>query len=156
MDRVKRGGYAALIEAAYQAIPEPLHRLIHPAFFCGTDPIFAGLHSYEDASYDRSYRDTAHVAYAFNINGPAERRRVTVVMPELIDLEELLHELGHVLHQSLDFDHIAVPVTWYAEDDQYEAFAEAFISWLVPGYADRPDDATLALFGDLVWPTLVP
>jgi hypothetical protein len=47
MDRVKRGRYAALIEAAYQAIPESMHRLIHPAFFCGTDPTFAGLHSYE-------------------------------------------------------------------------------------------------------------
>lgn len=61
MDRVLAGGYSAAIEAAYRMIPDPLHHRIRPHFLCGTDPLFAGLHSYRDASYGRSYSDTIHV-----------------------------------------------------------------------------------------------
>jgi hypothetical protein len=57
-----------------------------------------------------------------------------------------VHELGHVLDESLGFTVAAEPVTWYTRDNRAEAFAKAFASWLIPGYADRPDPAVGDLF----------
>lgn len=55
----------------------------------------------------------------------------------------LVHELGHVLDETLGFTTHADPVSWYARGDRQEAFAEAFTAWLIPGYADRPDADTI-------------
>jgi hypothetical protein len=153
MDRVKAGGYTPLIEAAYSIVPMELHHLIQADFLCGTDPLFAGLHGYGDASYGRSYTDTMHVAYPHHQGGLAKaHRRTTVVIPgpaKEVQVKHLVHELGHVLHESLAWDHDATPVSRYAETNWCEAFAEAFTSWLIPGYAARPDDATVAYFDSM-------
>lgn len=150
MDRVRPGGFAALIEAATSAMPAGIRDLVRPHFLCGVDPVFAGLHEYGDASYGRSYREIAHVAYPVHQYGrPRADRRTTVVLPRLVKVEACIHELGHVLDERLGFQHCAQPVTWYAEDNRAEAFAEAFASWVLPGYAHRPDEATLALFESL-------
>jgi hypothetical protein len=155
-------GYRALIEAAYEMVPAGMHRLIRPHFLCGVDPVFVGLHCYEDASFGRSYRSTAHVAYEFHQPGMARaHRRTTVVLPERPEalwVRTVVHELGHVLDASLGFVHMAVPVGAYAGTNRYEAFAEAFAAWALPaghGYGllkDRlygTDRATVALFDDL-------
>lgn len=154
MNRVKAGGYSALIEAAYRIVPQEIHPLIQPDFLCGTDPLFAGLHGYTDASYGRSYTDTMHVAYPHHQTGLAKaHRRTTVVIPNQpkeLRVEHVVHELGHVLHETLAWEHVAEPVTWYAEGNWCEAFAEAFTSWLVPGYAKRPADRDLAYLNALL------
>lgn len=170
MNRVKPGGYAELIAAAMAVIPEPLHRLIRPHYLCGTDPGFAGLHRASSASLGRSYSDTWHVVYpAHQTLAAARNRRTTVVVTDVIDdapwvrekfghhhpLAMMVHELGHVLDESLRFEHDAVPVTAYAENDRYEAFAEAFTAWLIPSYLPSygssavVDGATVALFNEL-------
>ena len=170
MNRVKPGGYTELISAAYALIPESMHRLIQPHFLCGTDPGFAGLHRYSSASYGRAYSDTWHVVYpAHQIRPAASDRHTTVVLTDVIDdapwvrekfghhhpLAMMVHELGHVLDESLRFEHDAAPVTAYAETDRREAFAEAFTAWLIPshlpsyGSSAHIGDATVALFDEL-------
>lgn len=154
MIRVRSGGYAALIEAAYDRIPQPLHPMVQADFLCGADPLFVGLHQFQDASYGRSYSSTMHVAYPFHQMGLAKcHRRTTVVIPEAaktVWVEHVVHELGHVLHESLEFEHDASPVSWYGETNRYEAFAEAFTSWLIPGYGKVPDARTRAYFEALI------
>jgi hypothetical protein len=150
MDRVASHDFVPAISEAHRLIPKRLHRLVASDFLCGCDPIFAGLHPHTDANYDRSYRDTAHCAYPFHQAGlPKTRRRTTVVLPSPVDPEVVVHELGHVLHESLRFEPDCSPVSWYAETDEFESFAESFTAWLVPGYAERPDLETITLFESL-------
>lgn len=161
LDRIK-AGYSELIQAAYNIIPATLHDKIRPDFLCGTDPIFAGLHEFETSVDTRSLRNTAHVAYTFHQTGISKsNRRTTVVLPDnTIGLPRdseytvpfMVHELAHVLHCELNFDHDAEPVTKYAKTNKYEAFAEAFTSWLLPWYTPwmRPDDKTIAYFEGLI------
>lgn len=170
MNRVKPGGYAELISAAFALIPERMHSLIRPHVLCGTDPGFAGLHRFTSASYGRSYSNTWHVAYPHHQIAPAARdRRTTVVVTDVIDdapevfsrfgfhrpVAAMVHELGHVLDESLRFEHDAKPVSGYAGTDRFEAFAEAFTAWLIPSYTAScgsgsvVDGATAALFSDL-------
>lgn len=171
MNRIKPGGYVELIIAAYALIPESMHRLIRPHILCGTNPGFAGLHRYQSASYARSYANTWHVVYpAHQILPAAQDRHTTVVVTDVIDkapwvrqkyghhvpVAALVHELGHVLDESLGFEHDAIPVTKYACEDRCEAFAEAFTAWLIPSYTASygsnvtVDTATAALFEQLV------
>lgn len=158
MNRLAPGGYSALVEAAYGLIPARLHHLIQADWLTGVDPVFAGLHDYLDMSYGRSYRTTAHVAYDFHQLLPTARRRTTVVMPSLVAVRTLVHELGHVLHERLRFEPSPQPVTEYAATDRFEAFAEAFAAWALPlghSYGAAKDQlyegdrATVALFEGL-------
>lgn len=134
-------------------IPASLHRLVACDIFAGADPVFAGLHRFEDMSYDRSYRDVEHVCHPEHLShGSRPDRRLTVVLPRVPPLDNLIHELGHVVDYHLQLCHQAEPVSWYGGTNRSEAFAEAWTSWLVPGYADRPDAATLDLFERLAAP----
>jgi len=87
-------------------------------------------------------------SYAHNQTHLCEKR-TTIVLPRLLPIDYPIHELGHVFDEVLDWSHNADPVTNYAETNDAEAFAEAFTSWLIPGYAKRPDDRTFALFTEL-------
>lgn len=170
MERIKAGGYTELITTAYTLIPQPMHRLIRPHILCGTDPGFAGLHRYTSASYGRSYADTWHVTYPKQQILPAlQDRHTTVVIPHATDdapwvyrryghhrpIAGIIHELGHVLDETLRFEHNATPVTAYAHTNRREAFADAFTAWLIPSYlpsygSTTPvDPATTALFEHL-------
>jgi hypothetical protein len=158
VNRVAAGGYSELIEAAYRLVPRRLHDLIRPHFLTGVDPVFAGLHGYQRASYGRSYRSIPHVAYGWHQRLLAAQRHTTVVLPSLARVSIVVHELGHVLHERLGFEPEPEPVTWYGQTDTGEAFAEAFAAWALPfghGYGaakdqlyerDRP---TVALFDGL-------
>lgn len=122
------------IKYALSRIPKELHGKLGCDWFIGCDPIQYGLHDLEECTYGRSYRDTAHVMLPHNptnykiIMGKAP----TVVIPELLKPEFIIHELGHVLDYHLGLQHRLTPVTWYAETNRQEAFAEAFTQWCFP------------------------
>lgn len=148
--RIHGTGWREAIDVAHSVIGRRImSRLGHVQYVCGVDPLFAGLHA-----YDVSYRDTAHCCYPHHLDGPADRRVTTVVMPNRVGpwtAHIIVHELGHALDQTIGFGHTATPVTEYAKTNRQEAFAEAFTSWRWPGNGyERPDDATLALFGGLL------
>jgi hypothetical protein len=100
----------------------------------GCDPLFIGLHSFSEASDRRSYKETAHVAYEWHLNGPRNSRRTTMVLPtdRNIDPRVIVHEFGHVLHQKLHFVKGLAPVTRYATTNNDECFAESFAAWINP------------------------
>lgn len=145
MERITSHAYVPAIERAFQLIPEGLHRWLGADFLVGVDPVFVGLHRFVDASYGRTYNETAHVAYPEHQMDtiPKSRRVSTVVLPTLgynSSVETVVHELGHVFHWNFDHcDTDTVPVSWYAETNSMESFAEAFTAWVIPGYAEKQD-----------------
>ncbi len=150
MNRNTCTGYATLIGYSLDLLPEEiLNRVIYAHFLTGVDPIYVGLHHYVDTKDNRSYRTTAHVAYPFHQCLSKDLRHTTIVLPRLVSPCGLIHELGHVLDENLGFSHLSKPVTEYAKVDRYEAFAEAFTSWLFGGYGKAPDEKTQYLLDSL-------
>ena len=147
MYRVTGLGYSELISYAFGIIPKGIvDKIRYTHFLCGVDPVYVGLHSYVDTKDNRSYCNTAHVAYPYHQSLPKYLQHTTVVLPNLVSLDVIVHELGHVLDESLGFRHTAEPVTEYAKVDRGEAFAEAFTSWLFWGYGKDIDKSTEYLF----------
>ncbi len=150
MDRDTGFGYSELISYAFSIIPKGIvDRVRYTHFLCGVDPIYAGFFDNEKTVDGRSYRDTACVAYPYHQKIDKSLRHTTIILPNLIPLAHVIHELGHVLDESLKFNHIAEPVTEYAKTDRGEAFAEAFTSWLFWNYGKEVDGATKYLFESL-------
>jgi len=155
MQRITEMVYATAIGKAFDLLPSTIEaRLRHVHFFTGTDPVYAGLHNYEDIGDGRSFRDTAHVLFAGH--GIDKQKRTTVVLPVLDDAKPyvVVHELGHCLDEVLGFEHIAFPVNDYARTNRQEAFAEAFAAeyfWLGEKEEDifQSDKATQYLFEEL-------
>ena len=77
-------------------------------------------------------------------------RQTTVVLPYLAPPVAVIHELGHVLDEVLDFSHVALPITEYAKVNEAEAFAEALVGWLFED-SGEPDEETRCLFESLAW-----
>jgi IrrE N-terminal-like domain len=158
VNRAKPGGYSQTIDYIRRCIPKRIDEQIRTDWFCETDPIFAGLHNFEDIPSDgRSYRNTAHTVWPEHQLGPRDRKQMTIVLPKDCkhDWYTVLHELGHVLHHRLGNEHVARPVTDYAETNHREAFAEAFSTWII-GASRHPacryeliDKPTLVLFDGL-------
>lgn len=153
MTRIASQAFAELIGRAL-AVAKRFTDAVGPVeFLTGVDPVFAGLHSYSLISDGRSYRETAHCVYPEHINGPADRRVTTIVLPVLVHPGNVVHELGHALDRRLGFNHLAVPVSKYALTNRREAFAEAFEARLYY-YGDQgaanADRATVSLFDSLV------
>jgi len=147
MYRVTGFGYSELISYAFSIIPKGIvERIRYTHFLTGVDPIYAGLFGYELVEDGRSYRNTACVAYPYHQRIDKSLRHTTIILPNLILLAHVIHELGHVLDESLGFRHMAEPVTEYAKVDRGEAFAEAFTSWLFWGYGKDIDKSTEYLF----------
>ena len=140
MTRIRAQRFAPPIAATVDILGSLWDWLPPVRFVAGVDPLFMGLHGYGDTSYGSSYRTTAHTCYPWHLSALRSRRCVTVVLPEVETVETVIHELGHVADYRLGFDHIAVPVTRYAETNRREAFAEAWTSWLIPGYTMPVDD----------------
>lgn len=150
MNRLPAHRYAPDIARALHVTRRFARHMGTPDFLCGVDPVFAGLHDYIDTSDGRSYRDTAHCVHEMHQQHmPRARRRTTIVLPQPRHAVVIVHELGHALDEALGFPHIAQPVSDYARTNRWEAFAEAFTSWLFWGYADDPDPETAALFASL-------
>jgi hypothetical protein len=149
MNRLVSAVFAEAIGEALAVIPEPVvERLRHVHFLTGTDPLFAGLHTYAVAEDGRSFGDTAHCSYAHN----SADRTTTIVIPVPLEPHLIVHELGHALDEALNWAHRVVPVTDYARVNRYEGFAESFVAWLY-WYGDQDaflgDRATRALFDRL-------
>ena len=128
-------------------------RVGYADFFCGASPVFAGLHNYVDADDGRPYSQTAHALFIMHQwLLPRTLRVPTVVLPNLVEPETVVHELGHILHEALAFEPAATPVTEYAKTNRWEAFAEAFTAWLGwygPDVRGAVDERTATLFAAL-------
>lgn len=135
-----------LAEEVYEAHQHPkiisLQAILAtPDYFCGIDPIYAGLHSNESSNDGvRSRRVTAHVHLpkALWCSNPV------VVLPHKDDQSQhvVWHELGHVLEIRLRARDYPLPsfnaVCAYAQTSYAEEFACAFHSWLLPDwFADQ-------------------
>jgi hypothetical protein len=126
------------IEGAFRPLPDALRaRLEHVDFFCGADPVAAGLTPVETSDDGRSFREIAYCDYLQNqLHLPADRRRTTIVLPteRAANIWTVRHELGHVLHELVGWFGPVRPLTEYAASNRYEAFAEAFCAWREPRY----------------------
>jgi len=161
LERITSYQFTELIESGFALIPEEISkRLKHVHFFTGTDPVYAGLFDDKSTKDGRSYRDTWCCSYPWNQT--VEDKRTTIVMTDLLlDYPKALrpaivvHELAHCLHEVLDFEPLAKPVTKYAQTDEFEAFADAFTLWVFPEYdrfyelINKVDDEMIALFSQL-------
>ena len=134
MDRLVDYSYSSAIGYAFGLLPDSIsNKLRYIHFLTGTDPIYAGLHSYSNTKDNRSYRDTAHVVYPWHCLRKNEA--TTIVLPLLSDASPytIIHELGHCLDEILGFRHTALPINKYAKTNRREAFAESFTAqyfWL--------------------------
>ena len=133
MERVTTWEHNPAILEARQRIPQRLWDRAPFHLFTG-DPVFAGVHRFEQTGDGRSYRETAHCCYRSH----TADRMATVVLPEGREnrgVMTVVHEFGHVLHETVGFWPWAGAVSDYAERNVYEAFAEAFCLWVMPEYA---------------------
>ena len=137
------------LEWAFDNIPRRVLSVTGwPDIFMG-NPVYAGLHSFRDIPGGRSYEQTAHCAHEHAIDGPADRRRTTIVLPSPAHPVTVVHELGHVLHERLRWDWSAVAVDDYGRTDVFEAFAQAFTFWILDPENElepRIHDRDLAFF----------
>lgn len=145
IERIPNRKYGAAIAHALGFIPDRImHRLAGVRIFAGSDPIFAGLHGFENISDGRSYRHTAHCCYPWHFDRPRADRVTTIVLPceRATRPAVVVHEMGHALHHAVDLDYEAVPVSDYGATNHREAFAEAFAAWVLPlghGYGAAKD-----------------
>jgi Mlc titration factor MtfA (ptsG expression regulator) len=138
---------------------EPLFDATH--FFCGVDPVFAGLHTYGEAADGRAFNQTAHyVARKHQFERDVADRHPTIVLPLLANASPgtIIHEFGHALDDALDYRHApTVPLNDYAATNVFEAFAESFVAWFErPSPLPERDPTADALFTainrlDLLW-----
>jgi len=158
--RIHTRGAREAISEAFRIVDRFSNAIGPVEFVVGVDPVFAGLHSFDDTADDladdRSFRNVSHCCYPWNIDGPADRRCTTIVLAPgeyNMSVPTIVHELGHALHCQMGFSHAPEPVTDYAETNRYEAFAEAFTTYLFYGYGDEDvlngDHSTLRLFEGL-------
>lgn len=125
MERLTSYEYSNAISFAFGLLPiriANMFRGVH--FFTGTDPVYAGLHKYEDTDDGRSYRNIAHACYPHHIIDES----LTIILPTLEDAKPyiVIHELGHILDYLMHFSHNALPINDYAKTNRREAFAESF------------------------------
>jgi hypothetical protein len=113
--------------------------LLATDWLSGGDPVWKGIHEFDDTGDGRSFRDTAHCIYPFHAASPG-RDLPMVIMPEPVDWWVVVHELGHVIDYHMGFTRTCEPCTEYARTDRMEAFAEAFTAYCSVGYADISAD----------------
>lgn len=130
MKRLTDYAFNESISYAFSCLPDYISDALRDThFFCGADPIFAGLHKYRTLSDDRSLREWAHITWGPYLSVPKSEKISTIVLPKLVEPLVVIHELGHALHEKIRFNLVPKPVTWYATTDKYEAFAEWFTSY---------------------------
>lgn len=124
-----------LVKTALDLLPESIRDLVSNVdVLSEVDPNFAGLHSFTNANYGRQYKDVAHVTYPHHqLHRGRPNRKTTIFLPkENIEIKTIVHELGHVLDEKLKFSIDTKPITWYANTDRFESFAESFTAWVLP------------------------
>lgn len=150
MNFIANDSWREALSSAKNLIPSGLHKYLGCDFIIGKDTFALALYCSGfddvDTADGRAYSETCHVAFDYHT---VDRRNVMVLPGAKGRLRTAVHEFGHVLHwQSGYWESPAqiVGVSKYGRTDYLEAFAEAFTSWLIPGYADRPDDRILTYF----------
>lgn len=122
------------ITYALESIPVYLHKYIQCDLFEGKSPLNI-IHDFEDTDDGRSLADIAHVVF----EGWSFDKRRTMVLPIPEEQWVIVHEFGHVIHDSLfklnNFD--LIPCTSYAKTHYIEIFPEAFCSWIFPWYGRK-------------------
>lgn len=162
MNRLVDLGFREPISTAWARLTPALQdRLQHVHFLTGSDPFYVGLHLETPGSPRHytfadgktvAYADLAHCSYPHHQEHLSRNdRRTTVVLPNWHRYKDpvsvVVHELGHALHESVGWDWIAEPVTDYARENRYEAFAEAFEETVMATpIAPLVDELTRALF----------
>jgi len=152
MERIVNAEFAELIRYAIDILPPKIwQRISYVHFLTGTNPVYAGLHDgINTIGDDRKLSGIAHCVYPEGQILPKYLRQTTVVLPVMEQPCEVVHELGHVLDEALDFSHFALPITDYAKVNNAEAFAEALVGWLFEDCGE-PDEETRCLFEYLAW-----
>lgn len=138
MIRLTRHVPAEALASALFRLPPAIRWLGQRVDLFTADPIFTGLHSWEETGDGRFYRQTTHVL--FEEHSPDQR--TTLVFPaEDPSLATMVHELAHALDDQLGV-RLKVPVTTlYAERNHFEAFAEWVCVWTCEEYAHLRDYA---------------
>ena len=133
MIRVPTFTNTELVKRTLDTLPKGIReKLGQVDFWFAIDPLFGGLHGFDDTGDGRSYRNTSHCNYEHHVRD----RRTTVALLDGDENDELviLHELGHVLDERLGWDHPDIaPMNAYAATNSHEAFAVAFQSYYTFG-----------------------
>ncbi len=137
MNRLVDYKYLPAINYALELLPSGIYEYVkHVHFLTGTNPTFAGLHNYITTEDGRSYKNTSHCVHPFHQkNLPRDLRHPTIVLTEIEEPPIVIHELGHVLHGTINFNYSPMPISEYAETNRFEAFAEAFSAFVLPNYS---------------------
>ncbi len=118
------------IQYAHSVIPSSILLRLHFDYFVAADPVYSGFFNYETTPDGRSYRNIACVAYPFHQLVSKDRQKTTIILPTKVYWATVIHEIGHVLHEYLNFEIEPVPVTKYAQTNSREAFADSFLAWI--------------------------
>lgn len=137
MQRFRRRSEAEAVFYALSLLPRGIRRFLSAAeFVTEYEPRYLGLHYLLAAEDGRPFNVTSHCTLTHHQpHLPRCRRRPTIVLlsghayhPEIV-----IHELGHVLDEALDFDRPEIePLSNYAARNRWEAFAVAFQAWSNP------------------------
>lgn len=125
------------------SLPKNIKKILgNVDFLINFDPIKVGLHNFLDAGDGRFYNTTSHACYEVHQNHLSkDKRNATVVLldGDYNDRNVILHELGHILDERLDFQAPPFyPLDEYAGTDHWEAFATAFQAYLTtPEQTDK-------------------
>jgi hypothetical protein len=118
-----------VIDDALDLLPVRIRERAACHFVIGADIKWIGLNYYKDPLY----KTAACAVWArLQTNIPRSNRVPTVAFPKTnwISYLTVLHELGHIVEEQIDWDHYSVdPVSEYAKTNEYESFAEAFALW---------------------------
>lgn len=144
--RIHGSGFREAISKAFDLIPPAVaDKVGHVRFVAGVNPVFVGLHDYAGVA------GNAHFCAPHHLNGPANRRVETIVLPHLCSPAVVVHELGHALHRFYSWEPTVKPVSSYAHKDHYKAFTEAFSVKYYPGYLDLFYQPPTELCGFAKW-----
>lgn len=136
MERYKRRSHLELIQYVCNSLHPNIRKLVnHSHWITNIDRHFIGFKLKEEEKKESITR-CSFCSFGHGQDLPASDRRTTIVFIDEdfkdIDFMTLLilHELGHVLDESLGlYDEWVNPLDSYAEQDQFEAFATAFQSY---------------------------
>lgn len=140
MDRHRYRESIGAVAAVRSNLSSGFNALLDGVDFIGDhSSIFLGLNHVEKTQDNRKYCDTSHVIYRhFENSEPRSRKKTTIVLCE--DDSEwwykrlvILHEIGHAIHERVDFITGLTPLDSYAERNTHETFATAFQSFCTTG-----------------------
>jgi len=137
MNRVRPSCFVELIGRVFSEMPLGISRLLNGTDFAiGLSPSWINLHHSKSSEDGRSYASTSHAVWPMHQKHlPMAQRNATVVLNDGDEFDRLLilHELGHILDERLDFGSPKpIAISDYAKTSDVEAFATSFQAFLTP------------------------